>query len=232
VAAVDAVAASGGDPAQLLHVEVDELPDPILLVADRGAGGPVGVVQAGQAVAAEDPVHRGPGHPQLRTEPVRSPLQAATNGQDLADLGRWQGVGAAAGPGRAVLEPRLSLLPVAAEPLVDRRSGHPGSLGGLPGHPAQDRHPLHQQKPPLRRQLRPTMGHESLLSAGVHTPTVMEALAVSTTLVGTTASPGERVTMCESSNDQGWGLWRPGTGTMRDLGNVPSVASVRRREAA
>ena len=47
--------------------------------------------------------------------------------------------------------------------------------------------PFHQQKTSLRGQLRPTMGHESLLSVGVHTPTVMEALAVSTTLVGTTA---------------------------------------------
>ena len=51
-----AVAATVGDPAQLLDIQVDQLAGPFALVAHDRAAGPVGVDQPVQAVAAQHPI--------------------------------------------------------------------------------------------------------------------------------------------------------------------------------
>jgi hypothetical protein len=54
-AAVGAVAAPIGDPAQLLDIQVDQLAWPLALVAPDDAAGPVGAGKPVPAVAAQHP---------------------------------------------------------------------------------------------------------------------------------------------------------------------------------
>jgi hypothetical protein len=81
------------------------------------------------------------------------------------------------GRGALPLPPRRT-----AEPTCERFGArHPNN------RPAVDEDSFHQRGPAHRRELSPSMSQESLLSVGVATPTVREALAKSTTSVGTTA---------------------------------------------
>ena len=72
---VDATAPAFGQLAELLDVQVDQLPGPLALIAvDRLPGGPVQVVEAVEPMAGEDPVH-GDGRPaQPGADPGRAQL--------------------------------------------------------------------------------------------------------------------------------------------------------------
>ena len=59
VPAVNAPPAAVGDPALLLHVDVDELARSVALVANDRPGRAVEVTQPWRTVAAKDSVHRG-----------------------------------------------------------------------------------------------------------------------------------------------------------------------------
>src|SRR5439155_26519890 len=108
--------------------------------------------------------------------------------------------GAGKGPGTPVrrrgpvLEPRRPLVTEPAEPLVHRGCRHRGGLRRLSDRPAVDQDAFHEHATPVRRELRPTMGHESLLPArSLFNPEpCREALLRSTTLVGTTPSRRRR----------------------------------------
>jgi hypothetical protein len=71
------VAAPGGDAAQLLDVQVDQVAGPrVLVAADRSAGGAVQPRQPVQLVADQDPMDGGGGH----TEPGGDAGRAAHGG--------------------------------------------------------------------------------------------------------------------------------------------------------
>jgi hypothetical protein len=93
---MELVAATVGDAAQLLDVQVDQLARPLALVADHDPAGPVGVGKPAHVMAAQHPIDRRAG--------------AAAGGQHLTDLaagrawgqrrGREGRSASPAGPGR------------------------------------------------------------------------------------------------------------------------------------
>jgi hypothetical protein len=96
-AAVDAVAAAVGDPAQLLDVQVQQLSGMFALVADDLAAGLVPVSQPGAAMAAKHPLDRGAGQAEVAGQLVGALAELISGGQDaLLDpapraWGRWRG---------------------------------------------------------------------------------------------------------------------------------------------
>lgn len=179
-------------PPQLLHVQVHQLSGAIPHVPHRDAGGPVGVVQAAHPVAPQHPVDRGPGPAKGRGQVVRPAFRPPTGPQDLPLGPPVQAVRQAVGAAGAVLQAGLPLLAEPLQPLVGGGPGHVHRLGSPGDRPSQLLDPLDQHPSAERGQPCPTMSHESLLSVGVATPTVKEALLVSTTFVGTTARAGRR----------------------------------------
>lgn len=90
-------------------------------------------------------------------------LESGSGLEDAGDLLGWQSVGTAQWCRRPILEAGHAVLPVAADPLVSRGPGDARGLGRLGNRPPEILHPLADEKPSERRELRPTMGHESLL---------------------------------------------------------------------
>jgi hypothetical protein len=90
---------------------------------------------------------------------------APAGGQHSTDLASRERMRATVGPAAAVGQASLTMLAVAAKPLVGGGPRHPQALGGLGGRPAQLGDPLHQQQPTELGQASITMGHEGPLPA-------------------------------------------------------------------
>jgi hypothetical protein len=155
---VDAVAATGTDPAQHLRVEMDELARPSAFVAhDRRSG--FEPVEPGETLPAQDRVHARAGESCLPGEDVRPhPELASPSAQPFDDLGR-----------------------VLARLVIDRARpvGEPAELGTMPPRRAglaadangpsrrRDRparsDAIGQQPPTVRGQPGIRMGHRGLL---------------------------------------------------------------------
>jgi hypothetical protein len=162
--------AAGTDLAELLHVDVDEFPETLPLVADRRAGGPVGLPEPRNTRAPEDPVDRRAGVPERRAEAVRSPAEAPPGGEDPAHLTPGEGPGTPE-RGRAAVDEALEPFGLEApQPLVDGGPGHAHRFGSRRSRPSLHQDPLDQDPSAERCELRPTMGHESLLPVGVVNP--------------------------------------------------------------
>ena len=87
-----AVAATVGDAAQLLDVQVDQLAGVLALVAYDHPAGPVGVGKAAQVVAAQHSLDRGARHGQVVAKPMGT-LAAAPGGQQPRHLGGRERMG-------------------------------------------------------------------------------------------------------------------------------------------
>jgi hypothetical protein len=83
---VDAVAATVRDAAQLLDVDVDQLPGMLALVADDHPAGPVGVGKPALAMTAQDPRDGRASHPKPPGQQMRPLAVTATGGQHATDL--------------------------------------------------------------------------------------------------------------------------------------------------
>nr|BFE68405.1 hypothetical protein GCM10020092_017060 [Actinoplanes digitatis] len=84
-AALGAPAAAVGDVAEFLDVDVDQVARAgVFVAADRLAGGPVEMGQAGDAGAAQDGVAGRGGQVQTAADSCRSPSAAGAQVQDLA----------------------------------------------------------------------------------------------------------------------------------------------------
>jgi hypothetical protein len=162
---VDAVAATVRDAAQLLDVDVDQLPGMLALVADHHPAGPVGVGESAHVMTGQDPIDGRAGHAQLPGQSVRALAVTAAGGQHATDLGGGEGVGAVAGLGAAVGQAGRAVGAVAAQPLVGGGPRHPQGLGGLGWGPAQLGDALDQQQPTELGQASISMGHEGPLPA-------------------------------------------------------------------
>jgi hypothetical protein len=74
-AAVNPPAPAGGDPPQLLHIDVDQRPRVGMLVAaDHSARLAVEPIETVQAMTDQHPVHRRPGLVDVSGDPIRAPL--------------------------------------------------------------------------------------------------------------------------------------------------------------
>ena len=87
-----AVAAAVGDAPEFLDVDVDQLAGVLTLVAHDHPAGPVGVAKAVHAVAAQHPIDRRAGHPQVVAEPMGALAAAPAGGQHPTDLGGREGM--------------------------------------------------------------------------------------------------------------------------------------------
>jgi hypothetical protein len=162
---VDAVAATVRDAAQLLDVDVDQLPGMLALVADDHPAGPVGVGKPALAMTAQDPIDGRASHPKPPGQPMRPLAVTATGGQHATDLSGGEGVGATMRSRAAVGQPGLAVGAVAAKPLVGRGPRDAQGLGGLGWGPAELGDALDQQQPTELGQAGITMGHEGPLPA-------------------------------------------------------------------
>ena len=131
--AMDAVATTIRDAAQLLDVQVDQLTRVLALVADHDAAGAVAVGKPTHAVAAQHPIDRRAGHPEVVAEPMGALAAATPSHQHPTHLTRSQRVRAAVGSRRAIGQPGPALGSVAAQPLIGGGPRHPKGLGGLGG---------------------------------------------------------------------------------------------------
>src|SRR6266542_231333 len=114
-----------GDPAQLLDVNVHQLPRSVLLIADGGPGGAVGGIQATHPVSTQDAVDGGTGYGKDRGQVMRSALEDGSPAEHHLDRPGRQGMRAVAGTRGPIGQAGLALLTVTANPFV----------GGCPGNP-------------------------------------------------------------------------------------------------
>jgi hypothetical protein len=162
LAAQRPMAAAVGNPAEFLHVDVDQLAGTVAFVAaDDLPGRPVQPGQPVEAVAGQDPVHRRGGHAQDRADPGGSEFAGPPQ---LADPLFHRGRGPVRGRGRSagpVVQARLALGPPPADPLVGRgpRYAH---LGRDMSDRAARADPFDQQPPTEDGQPGITVGHEDL----------------------------------------------------------------------
>jgi hypothetical protein len=89
--------AARADLAKLLHIDVDELPWTLPLVADRRCGRPVKVAQTGDPVAAKHSVDHGCWVAECGTKVVRTEPEPATSRKDPPHIARAKRPGAADG---------------------------------------------------------------------------------------------------------------------------------------
>lgn len=113
-------------------------------VADRRRGHPVGVSEAAEAPPCQDSMDRRGRPAEQRSEPVGAVAPGRPGGQDLGLGGGTQLAGRAVGPGRAIKQAGFALGPIAADPLVGRRSTDPELLGDVGDGPT-GRHTAHQE---------------------------------------------------------------------------------------
>ena len=101
-------------------------------------------------------------HPGKRREAVRAEAVLVTGGKDRVHLRLGQSPRRAVRPGAPILESCLALGLEPPEPLPGRLATHADHVGRMgDGHPV-DQDPVDQQPAAERRQLGPTMCHESL----------------------------------------------------------------------
>src|SRR5712671_5483062 len=116
-ARVEAFAASLGDTAELLHIQVHQLPGTLTFIADNAPRRPVELGEDGHAVAPEDAVDRRGSHAQFVGDPVWPCSQAAPQGQDCFYDWPPGSMGQAVGTATGVVEAREALYPVPFQPL-------------------------------------------------------------------------------------------------------------------
>jgi hypothetical protein len=156
------MSAAVGDSTELLDVDVEQLARSLADVPDRDPCRPVLVAQAGQPVADQHVADGRAGHLDDRGQAVRAEPVFVAGGEDRVDQKLGQGPWHPVGPRAPVLEPSLALGLEPPEPLPGRLAAHAGHLGCMgDGHPV-DEDPVHEQPTAERRQLGPTMCHESL----------------------------------------------------------------------
>jgi hypothetical protein len=161
-AAVHLVAATGGNPSELLDVDVDQLARPCSFVASDGLSGlTIDVIEAVQVVPAEDPVDGRRRQVEVDRQTIRPNLFRSTAAADL-------GLDPVSHPGRgttgtagAVVQPVHAQFQVAVPPL---RGTPPRDTHG-PGHMSNRRpslDPPTQQQSTLRREWSVTVTHGDL----------------------------------------------------------------------
>jgi len=102
-------------------------------------GRPVGVGEAGEAVALEDVADRGARDAEERGQPMRTEAVLVAGGEDRVHPLLGQRPRRTPGPGGPILEAGLALGLVPAQPLPGRLAAHPGHVGRVGhGHPVDD----------------------------------------------------------------------------------------------
>jgi hypothetical protein len=141
------------------------------LVADRGTGRTIGIPEPADAGPPERGVDRRSRMAGQGRQAVGAPAALDPGGEDRLGLLEREGPRRTTRPGAPVKEARLTLGPVAADPLVGRRPADALHGRGLGDRPAEGLDPADQELPAEDRQLRARMCHESLLSVrSVNTP--------------------------------------------------------------
>jgi hypothetical protein len=157
------VATSRLDPAQLLHVNVDQLPSHLpLIAANHSPGGSVQEVQSRQPPPAQYRVAGGSRMAGQGCQPVGTQLALTAQPADpRLRLGR-QPPGAALWPRGPVTEPLSPLCLPSPQPPVHRLPRDPRRLGRRRHRPPFPLHPLDQQPPTVFRQprSRSSISHE------------------------------------------------------------------------
>jgi hypothetical protein len=134
---VDAVAATIGDAAQLLDVDVDQLAGSGALIAeDHPTRGPVQHRQPTQAVADKDAVHGGGGSADPGADPGRAELVGAAQPADLGLHADRHPAGVMVGVSGPILQASLTVLLVAGPPTVGTGPGDAHLSGDMGGRSA------------------------------------------------------------------------------------------------
>ncbi|NYI03534.1 hypothetical protein FHU37_000477 [Allostreptomyces psammosilenae] len=162
LAAVDAPAASVGDVAEFLDVDVDEFAGAgAFVAADDPSGGAVHPGQAVHSVPGEDPVHGGGGHAHQWADPRRAELAFCAQGDHLRlDPGRGA-MRRGPWPARPVEQAFQAFGPPPADPLVGGRA-RDAHLRGDMRYRTPRGDPLDQQLSALERQPGVRVGHTDL----------------------------------------------------------------------
>ena len=162
VAAMNAMAASRRNAAQLLDVHVDQLARVgALIAADRLPGRPVHPGQPVQPVAAQHPVHGGGRQPNQGADPGRAELAHAAQFQDGCFQLSWGSVGMMVRPAGPVDQASRAVLAVAAPSAVGAGAGD-AHLSGDVGDGAASGDALAQDPSSDRGEAGVSVGHEDL----------------------------------------------------------------------
>ncbi len=156
------MAATGGNPAQLLHIHVHQLAGTTALVAADGRHGlAVEVAQAVQIMTAQHPVDRGRRQVQAGGDAIRADLVPTSLPEDLRLRRRRCEHRRATRPAGAVIEAVHAQLQVPVPPLGGALAGDGHRLGGVGDRDAGLDPPAEQQSA-LGRQRGVTVTHEDL----------------------------------------------------------------------
>ena len=161
------VPATGGDPAELLVVLVDERARVVVDVADRHPRQPIGVAQPAVPGPGEDGVHGRSRVSGQGCQAMWTPAPVDPRPEDRRDLVGWRQARRAVRSGGPILEARPALGPVSGDPLVRGRPADALGFSGLGNWPAVELDPRHQKLPSEHVETGRTMGHESFLRAWV-----------------------------------------------------------------
>src|SRR5688572_28106513 len=142
------------DPAELLDIDVDQVPrSGVLVAADGASGGPVEPAEPIQAESVEYPVDGGGREPQPVGDACGAELQPATELRDAALDARPCSPRVPKRAGRAVVESLRTLGQPAAPPAVRSLPGDP-HLARDVGDWTTGSDPLDEQQTPGRGELR------------------------------------------------------------------------------
>ena len=166
---VSAPAPTVGDTAELLDIEMDQLPGTGLLIAHRHRaahrqpGGLIHLAQAGHVVPGQDAPHSGARQAQVVGDAVGSPPAVEPQGDDAPLSAPCQPPWAVVGTPGAVLHGLAG--PVPDHPPADGRRRDLEAFSHPAHGPAFFHHQTSKTTTPLRDQRCVSVGHEGLQSA-------------------------------------------------------------------
>jgi len=173
-AAVGAPATAVGDPAEFLHVDVDQLSRAFALVAVRGGPGAADQLsgqriaprEPGDVMAVQDPRDR-PGGNSGRGRDAQGTCAHLGSGSQDGRFPVWGGArGQGPRAGRPVSHAGVALGTEPAHPAVHALAGDAAFFGDVGDRAAIPNHPLDEQKPAPNGQSGVNRGQESLLASG------------------------------------------------------------------
>ena len=158
-----APAAAGGDFADFLDVDVDQLAGQSSLdPADDSAGRSVQPPQPSEPVSGQDSMHRGGMHAEQVTDPSRSPSAQATDFDDASFGASWGLVRAVVGAGAAIGHPCRTIGAVAIGPAFRGRRTDLEAFSRTPQRPLLLDDTTSQPQTASLRQRGITVNHEDL----------------------------------------------------------------------
>jgi hypothetical protein len=158
---------TGGDPALLLDVDVQELTRSIPFVTNDGATRAIEISEPRSTSAPEHPMHGRRRLSERPGDPVWTLQGCFSAAKDRSFPSRAQPCGAAVWAAGAVGEPLDAFGQEPPDPLVAGGRRAPLGIGCHRDAPPLIEYPLHEQQTALHGELRPRMGHGSLLVRGL-----------------------------------------------------------------